>query len=172
MGTYRVFVLPGGTGSEGCGRRTQYASEMVRAFEPADEDDLIRVWLGSTIPGQSFLPAAHWRAMEPEIREELMPITETWVVEESGELVAFMSVLDNLIGGLFTHPDHQGKGYGRALIEHARERYDPVLVEVFEANEQAIRFYWRCGFVDHERRVDQASGLPQLILRLEDPDSG
>ncbi len=34
----------------------QYAFDMIRAFELADEDDLIRVWLASTIPGQSFLP--------------------------------------------------------------------------------------------------------------------
>ena len=106
--------------------------------------------------------------MEPAIRE-LMPIAETWVIEEEDQLVAFMSLLGNLIGGLFTHPDHQGKGYGRSLIEFARERYDPVFVEVFEANEDAIRFYRSRGFVDHERRIDEESGLPQLILRLEDP---
>lgn len=142
---------------------------MIRRFEPADEDDLIRVWLASTIPGQSFLPEEHWRSMEPVVRERLLPIAETWVVEEDGDLVAFMSLLDNLIGGLFTHPDHQGRGHGRALIEHARGRFDPVLVEVFEANEKAMGFYRSCGFVDHERRVDELSGLPQLILRLEDP---
>ncbi len=144
---------------------------MIRAFEPADEDDLIRVWLASTIPGQSFLSEEHWRAMEPEIRE-LVPFAETWVVEKDGELVAFMSLLDNLIGGLFTHPDHQGKGYGRALIEHVRGRFDPVLVEVAEANEKATGFYRRCGFVDHDRRDDEASGLTLLILRLEDPERG
>lgn len=129
---------------------------------------MISVWLASTIPGQAFLPEAHWRAMEPEIRE-LMPVAETWVVEDQGEIVAFMSLLDNLIGGLFTLPEHQGKGYGRALVEHARDRFDPLLVEVFEANRNALRFYRRCGFVDHERRIDQTSGLPQLILRLDEP---
>lgn len=147
-----------------------YALVMIRAFEPDDADDVIRVWIASTIPGQSFLPEEHWRAMEPAIREDLMPIAETWVVEEDGELVAFMSLLDDLIGGLFTHPDHQGKGHGRALIEHARERYDPVFVEVFEANADAKRFYRRRGFVDYQRRVDKESGLPQLIMRLENPD--
>jgi GNAT superfamily N-acetyltransferase len=145
----------------------------IRAFEPADEDALIRVWLASTIPGQSFLPEEHWRSMEPEIREHLLPIAETWVVEVDGKIVAFMSLLDNLIGGLFTHPDHERRGHGRALVEHARERFDPVFVEVFEANERAIGFYRSCGFVDHERRVDEASELSQLILRLEDPpDAG
>ena len=144
---------------------------MIRSFEPADEDDLIRVWLASTIPGQPFLPEEQWRAMEPEVREQLLPIAETWIVDEGGELVAFVALLDNLIGALFTHPDHQGKGHGRALIEHARGRFDPVLVEVFESNEKAIGFYRSCGFVDHEHKVDGASGLPQLILRWEDPSA-
>lgn len=139
---------------------------MIRAFEPADEDDLIRVWLASTIVGQSFLPEEYWWDMEPVIRGDLLPIAETWVIEDQGEMVAFLSMLDTLIGGLFTHPDHQGRGHGRALVEHARDRHDPVFVEVFEANEKATRFYRRCGFIDHERRVDEASGLPQLILRL------
>jgi putative acetyltransferase len=145
---------------------------VIRPYEPADEDDLIRVWLASTIPGQPFLPEAHWRAMEPEIREELLPVAETWIVEDDGELVAFMSLLGNLIGGLFTHPRHQGNGHGRALVEHARGRFDPVLVEVFEANEHARRFYSRCGFVHHERKLDEGSGLPQLILRMDEPPPG
>jgi putative acetyltransferase len=140
---------------------------VIRALEPADVDDLIRVWLASTIPGQSFLPEAHWRAMERDVREQLLPIAETWVVKESGEVVAFMAIIDDLIGGLFTHPDHQGKGLGRALVEHARLLHDPVFVEVFEANDKAIAFYRSCGFVDHEARIDEESGLPQLILRLE-----
>lgn len=143
---------------------------MIRPFTPDDEDALIAVWLASTIPGQAFLPEAHWRAMEPEIRDELLPISQTWVVEENGALVAFMSLLGNMIGGLFTHPDHQGHGHGRALIEHAHERFDPLLVEVFVANREALGFYRTCGFVDHEQRIDESSGLLELILRMERND--
>ncbi len=140
---------------------------MIRRLLTDEVDDLIEVWLASTISGQSFLPEAHWRAMETDVRDDLLPIAETWVVEVDGTLVAFMSVIGDLIGGLFTHPDHQGKGYGSALIEHARGRYDPVFVEVFEANGKAIGFYRSRGFVDHDRRMDGESGLPQLILKLE-----
>jgi putative acetyltransferase len=75
-------------------------------------------------------------------------------------VVAFMSIIDDLIGGLFTHPDHQGKGYGRVLVEHARLLIDPIYVEVFEANVKAIGFYRSCGFVDHEARIDQSQGYP------------
>jgi ribosomal protein S18 acetylase RimI-like enzyme len=106
--------------------------------------------------------------MEREIREDLLPVAETWVVSENGEIVAFMSVIGDIIGGLFTHPDHQGRGHGRSLVETARDRFDPVFVEVFEANERALRFYRGAGFVDHESASDEGSGLPLLILRLQD----
>ncbi len=139
---------------------------MLRPYIQADEDDIIRVWLASTIPGQSFLPEEHWRSLEPMIREKFMPIAKTFVVEEDGQLVAFMSLLDNLIGGLFTDPAHQGQGHGRTLVEHARTLHDPLLVEVFQANEQALGFYRNCGFVDHEKNVDEMTSLPVLWLTV------
>jgi putative acetyltransferase len=145
---------------------------VIRPYLPSDEDELVAVWLAATIPGQDFLQETHWRDMEPAVRHDLLPIADTWVVIEDGDMVAFMSVIGDLIGGLFTHPDHQGQGHGRSLIGVARERFDPVFVEVFEANDRALRFYRRAGFVDHERNIDPASGLPVLILRLEEPDIG
>lgn len=143
---------------------------VIRPYLPSDEDELIDVWLAATIPGQDFLPEAHWRAMEPEVRHDLLPVADTWVVVENKQMVAFMSVIGDLIGGMFTHPDHQGRGHASRLIEVAREHFKPVYVEVFEANERALGFYRWAGFIDHERNIDQGSGLPVLILRLEDPE--
>ncbi len=139
---------------------------MIRSYDPSDEDALIQVWLSSTIPGQPFVSEERWRAMESDIRRELLPIADTWVVEADGSLVAFMALLGNLIGGLFTHPDHQGRGYGRALIDFAHGLHDPVFVEVFAANESALQFYRGRGFTSHDQRLDPATGLNQLILRL------
>ncbi len=106
--------------------------------------------------------------MEPDIRQ-LTAVAQTWVLEDQGEMVAFVSLLGSTIGGLFTHPDHQGEGYGKALVEYVARRFDPLLVEVFAANERALGFYRSCGFVEHERGVDEASGLELVILRMEQP---
>lgn len=141
---------------------------MSRTLRPqidADTDALIALWLESTISGQAFLPEQHWRSEEPSIRS-LMPSADVTVVEAHGEIVAFIALLGDLVGGLFTHPDHQGAGHGTALIEHARESHDPLYVEVFAANTAARQFYESRGFKDHERSVDEETGLELLILRL------
>ncbi len=140
---------------------------FIRPYEAADEEAVIQVWLDSTISGQSFLPESHWREMEPAIRD-LLPTAEVWVVDVGVGIPAFMAILDDLIGGLFTDPDHQSSGLGAVLIAHAQSLHNPLFVEVFEANERALKFYRRCGFEDHSTRIDKGSGLPQLILKMRD----
>lgn len=142
------------------------AEPELRPYRADDEEEVIALWLASTIEGQSFLPEEYWRAMEPEIRA-LTPQAETWVLAGGDELVAFMALLDDTIGGLFTHPDHQSSGHGARLVAHARTLHDPLFVEVFAANADALRFYRRCGFVDHDSRVHEDSGLIELILRMD-----
>ena len=145
----------------------RYICNVLRHFEPADEDELVRVWLASTIPGQDFLSEEYWRSQEPLVREHFIPIADTWIVVEAGELVAFMSILEHTIDGLFTHPDHQGKGYGRALVEHARTLHEIVRVEVFRANVRAMAFYESCGFVEESSKLDEATGLETVIMRVD-----
>jgi putative acetyltransferase len=145
----------------------RYGSAMIRRYRPTDEDELIRVWLASTIPGQDFLPEEFWRFEEPMVREQLLPIAETWVVEEDGELVAFVSLLGEVIGGLFTHPDHQGRGYGRALVEHVRAEHPIVRVEVFRDNARAVAFYEHRGFVEESAAPHPEAGLEAVIMRLD-----
>ncbi len=145
----------------------RYSCNVLRHFEPADEDELVRVWLASTIAGQDFLSEEYWRSQEPVVREHFIPIADTWIVEQDGEFVAFMSILDHTIGGLFTHPDHQGNGYGRVLVEHARTLHEIVRVEVFRANVRAKAFYESCGFVEENSKLDEATGLEAVLMRVD-----
>ncbi len=142
-------------------------SWIIRRADPVDTDAVIDIYLAATIPGQDFLPESFWRGGVAAIRTELMPQAETWVVEDRGEVVAFVAVLGDLIGGLFTLPEHQGSGLGTALTEHVAARRDPLFVEVFEANNAAREFYEHRGFVEDERTIEPTSGLPQLVMRME-----
>jgi hypothetical protein len=74
----------------------------IRGYQTADEDAVIDVWLAATIPGQAFLPELHWREMEPDIRD-LQASAEVWVIDGPDGIIAFVALLEDLIGG-FVHP--------------------------------------------------------------------
>lgn len=144
---------------------------MIRPYRPPDLDAVIDTYLSASIVGQDFLPATFWEQDVRSVRE-LMPQAQTWVVEVDDEVVAFISTLGNVIGGLFTKPGHQGRGHGRALIERVRRQHESLQVEVFAANTNAIRFYRNRGFSEVDRQINVESGLPLLIMECNsDPSS-
>lgn len=61
---------------------------MTREDQPADRDDVLRVWVDAS-------------ALERKsIRNVYLPGAETWVWEADGRVVGFISLLGNEIGGL------------------------------------------------------------------------
>ena len=57
-----------------------------------------------------------------------------------------MGLSDELIEILFVHPDEQGKGYGKQLMQYALHEKHIYKVDVNEQNEKAHRFYLHMGF--------------------------
>jgi ribosomal protein S18 acetylase RimI-like enzyme len=62
------------------------------------------------------------------------------------------------VGGLFVHPAHHARGFGRRLLEHAAALKGRLTLEVYIANPAARRFYDRCGFIAVERRETDDDG--------------
>ena len=61
------------------------------------------------------------------------------------------------IKNIATAPEHHGKGYGKALIEHVAARYKgqySVLQVGTGDSPLTIPFYEKCGFVRHHRIKD------------------
>jgi len=56
------------------------------------------------------------RITEADYAAALDELGRTWVVEADGEIVAFASGYKaGSVWALFVHPDHEGRGYGKAL---------------------------------------------------------
>ncbi|GAB7032346.1 GNAT family N-acetyltransferase [Streptomyces sp. NPDC021749] len=95
---------------------------------------------------------------------------ENWVAERAGTVVGLLGLLPGgEIGGLFVAPEAQGGGVGRQLVEHAAARYGALTLGVFEGNARARRFYAHLGFTERERRVDEETGHPLLVLERAAP---
>jgi len=47
---------------------------------------------------------------------------------------------------LLVHPDHQGKGIGKAMMQALKIKYSGFHQQMLSADDKAIKFYESCGF--------------------------
>ncbi len=140
---------------------------MIRKYDPHDLADLIGVWDDAAQIAHPFWTSEMFDRERRNISENFLPIAETWVFEEEERVVGFIALLDNEVGGIFVSPRRQGRGIGRALMDHARASRDHLELDVFEANEIGRAFYDAYGFDIVGERLDKETGLRVLRLRLD-----
>lgn len=126
--------------------RKNSASFAIRAFQSADIEAVMEVWNVANALAHPFLPPEFVAETAQAIRHIYLPKAETYVAEKAGDIIGFIALIGNEIGGLFLHPGYHGCGYGWALVDHAVALKGPLTVEVFRDNELARPFYQSYGF--------------------------
>lgn len=133
----------------------------IRAYDAAtDLERLSGIWLEASLLAHAFVGRDRLREQRALIESEYLPNSETWVACRGLQPVGFISLLDSFIGGIFIAPDRQGMGVGRKLVAHALDRKGELSLEVYTANEQAMRFYASIGFQELSRRDVDDFGYP------------
>jgi len=94
------------------------------------------------------------------------------VVEHDGEIVAILTlgVTDEglLLDNVAVRPDHQSRGVGRYLLEHAegearRQGHDSIHLYAQEIMTENLALYRSLGYVEYARRTEH--GLHRVYLR-------
>ena len=81
-------------------------------------------------------------------REDLFAYPGLFVAELGGEIAGFAACTQEELAWLYVDPAHARKGVGRALAEHALQRFPGIRrVEVLAGNAPAQALYARLGFV-------------------------
>ncbi|XTZ38578.1 N-acetyltransferase [Salmonella enterica] len=120
---------------------------MIRKWHSSDVSPLLSLWMESTIYAHPFISARYWQESETLVRNVYLPAAQTWVWEDSRAVKGFISVMDEqFIGALFVRPAAIGQGIGKALINHVKQRFNRLSLEVYQKNEQAVNFYHAQGF--------------------------
>ncbi|MCX4967382.1 GNAT family N-acetyltransferase [Streptomyces sp. NBC_00654] len=122
------------------------------------------LWSSASKLAHPFIPGEGEGERALKVREFYLREAENWVAEEDGVAVALLGMIGSEIGGLFVAPRSQGRGIGRALVEHAAALRGELLLEVFEANPSARGFYERMGFEERTRRLDDETGHNLIVM--------
>lgn len=139
---------------------------MIRAYRPADCEDVLGVWARASALAHPFLGREFLEQERRNIPELYLPNAQTWVWDADGCVVGFMSLLGNEVGALFVDPPFHRRGIGRALLERAQALRGELEVEVFERNRLGRAFYAKVGFELKARKTHPETGFDILRLRL------
>lgn len=139
----------------------------IRPYHPGDTEAVIAVWQKANALAHPFLAAEFVAEVQQAMRDLYLPNAETYVLEEKGSVIGFIALLGNEIGGLFLDPSKHGKGYGKALTDHAFALKGPLKVDVFRDNAIGRPFYERYGFRLVEEVLHEPSG--QITCKMAMP---
>lgn len=137
---------------------------MIREYADADCDGVIEAWFAASVIATPFLSDEFIAGERVNIRTKWLPMAETWVYEVDGDIAGFIALIENEVGAIFVHPDYQGRGIGRALMDHAVSLRDELFLDVFEQNTIGRRFYDRYGFQLEDKHLHEDTGHMQCRL--------
>ena len=139
---------------------------LIRKYRTKDTDALVMIWQNANALAHSFLTDAFVAQVAQDMRNIYLPNAETWVLEEDEKPLGFIALIGDEIGGLFLEPSVHGRGFGKALADHAVALHGALRVEVFEKNVIGRRFYDRYGFVETGLYVHDGSGEETIKISM------
>lgn len=101
---------------------------------------------------------------------------QVWAAERDGVPVGFVVLIRRpdhlLLHNIAVHPDHQGHGIGRTLLEHAEDvarrlRLDQLRLSTNEAMTENLAIYAAQGYVETHRRIEDGYRRIHLTKRLQ-----
>lgn len=135
------------------------ASMVVRAAHPNDLEPLIALYaaVGFSMPVAGPRRAKIWADMLAADTMLVAVVVEADAVFATATLVTAPNLLHDgrhhaFLENVATHPDRQGRGYGRAVVDHVLATAwaadcHHVLMQSGRADPRVHRFYERLGFM-------------------------
>ena len=139
---------------------------IIRQYEEKDLDDVLSAWESASSVAHPFLSQEFLDQERLNIPELYLPQAETWVLEQDGQVIGFISLLSHEVGAIFVKPEFHNSGAGRALMDQAQSLRGDLEVEVFKANMIGRNFYERYGFEPLAEKIHEETGHVLLRLRF------
>jgi ribosomal protein S18 acetylase RimI-like enzyme len=116
----------------------------------------------------AYLPHVYsFASIEKWMREAVLPRQQVWVAELDRTVVGYASLHEAYLTDLYVHPSYQRDGIGAALFTEVKESApDGFKFWVFEANQDAIRFYEKHGARTVRAVTDGSQNVEGLPVRL------
>ncbi|HBZ0262843.1 TPA: N-acetyltransferase, partial [Clostridioides difficile] len=132
---------------------------MIKKLNNKDINKIMEIWEKSTIKAHDFISKEYWQNNYNTVKNEYIPISDTFVYDDGDEIKGFISIIDkSFIGALFIKPKYQNLGIGGKLLDYATKKYKSLSLAVYKDNKKAVVFYNKKGFNIVKEQVNEDSG--------------
>lgn len=139
-------------------------TNMIRAFEVSDMNDVLDIWLRASIEAHNFVGREFWKSKIEDMQETYIPASDTYVFIDSEVIKGFFSLHGDTLAAMFVSPDFQGNGIGQQLMNKAKSLRTKLNLTVYKENLRSVVFYRKCGFVIIKGKVDEHTGHVEILM--------
>lgn len=105
------------------------------------------IWLIASRKSHYFIEPNVWEQHYQAMCEEYLPHSDLYLAKIKDEIVGFAAIIeDNILAGLFIHPNYWRLGMGQKLINHVINLKKSLQLTVYTENQCAVDFYLKHGF--------------------------
>lgn len=137
---------------------------MIRPLRADDLDVAVSIWLAASIKTHHFISEEFWLSQQQNMRDLYLPNSESWVYEENGRILGFISYYEGSIPAIFVEPSSQSIGIGSQLLEMLKIKYKKLTLSVFAENLSAYKFYIHHGFINTRKCICEHTGHEQFEM--------
>lgn len=137
---------------------------MIREFRKEDLNEIMKLWLETNQSAHSFIDRSFWEDHYESVKQ-MLPQATIYVYEKDQTIMAFTGLMDHYIAGIFVSEKIQSQGVGKKMLNHCKQFNEELMLNVYQKNERAVRFYLREGFRVEKEQMDKDTGEIEYQMR-------
>lgn len=118
----------------------------IRKMESNDIKKVVALWCETSIQAHDFISSDYWKENKEAMATEYLPESETYLAIKEGNIVGFVSMVDNYLAAIFVQTNMQGYGIGKKLLNYIKERRSTIQLKVYKKNTNSVHFYKKQDF--------------------------
>ena len=136
---------------------------MIRRLNDNNIDAVMQIWKEENIKAHNFIPKEYWEEKFNYVKS-ILPSAEIYVYIDKNTIEGFIGINNNYIEGVFIKEINQNKGIGTALLEKVKQLKPKLILNVYEKNKKAIKFYEKNGFKIIKENTDKETNEKEYTM--------
>jgi putative acetyltransferase len=136
----------------------------IRKMESHDIKKVVELWYETSLQAHDFISPDYWKENKEAMAGKYLPESETYLAMEEGNIVGFVSMIDNYLAAIFIKTDKQGSGTGKKLLNYIKERRATIQLKVYKKNSGSVQFYEKQGFKIRSENKEEITNEIEFVM--------